>query len=107
MHVSGFDWDDGNLPKCARHGVSKAEIEAMFHGTPMVLPDRTGVGGETRLNAIGLTEAERHLFVVFTIRETGGVALIRPISARYMHQKEIDHYERRTRPKADPGVPDR
>ncbi len=98
MHVSGFDWDDGNWPKCASHGVSKAEIEAMFHGTPMVLPDRTGVGGETRLNAIGLTEAERHLFVVFTIRETDGVALIRPISARYMHQKEIDHYERRTRP---------
>ena len=98
MHVSGFDWDGGNWPKCARHGVSKAEIEAMFHGTPMVLPDRTGVGGETRLNAIGLTEAERHLFVVFTIRETDGVALIRPISARYMHQKEIDHYERRTRP---------
>lgn len=107
MHVSGFDWDGGNWPKCARHGVSKAEIEAMFHGTPMVLPDRTGVGGETRLNAIGLTEAERHLFVVFTIRETGGVALIRAISARYMHQKEIDHYERRTRPQADPDVPDR
>ncbi len=107
MHVSGFDWDDGNWPKCARHGVSKAEIEAMFHGTPMVLPDRTGVGGETRLNAIGLTEAERHLFVVFTIQETGGVALIRPISARYMHQKEIDHYERRTRSQADPRVPDR
>jgi uncharacterized DUF497 family protein len=107
MHVSGFDWDNGNWPKCASHGVSQAEIEAMFHGTPMVLPDRTGVGGETRLNAIGLNEAGRHLFVVFTIRHTGGVALIRPISARYMHQKEIDHYERRTRPQADPGVPNR
>jgi uncharacterized DUF497 family protein len=25
--VTGFQWDDGNWPKCAKHGVSKAEIE--------------------------------------------------------------------------------
>lgn len=34
------------------------------------------------------------MFLVFTIRERHGERFIRPISARYMHQKEIEHYER-------------
>lgn len=36
----------------------------------------------------------RYIFAVFTLRHKGSKLLIRPISARYMHQKEIDHYER-------------
>ncbi len=28
--VSGFDWDDGNIEKCQKHGVSLEEIEALF-----------------------------------------------------------------------------
>lgn len=35
----------------------------------------------------------RHIFVVFTLRDRGADRLIRPISARYMHRKEIEHYE--------------
>jgi hypothetical protein len=31
--------------------------------------------------------------MVFTLRERADALLIRPISARYMHQKEIRHYE--------------
>jgi uncharacterized DUF497 family protein len=31
---------------------------------------------------------------VFTIRERGGRRYIRPVSARYMHQEEIDSYEK-------------
>jgi hypothetical protein len=27
MQIDGVDWDDGNWPKCAAHGVSKADIE--------------------------------------------------------------------------------
>jgi len=27
MKISGFEWDDGNWPKCGKHGVSRAEIE--------------------------------------------------------------------------------
>jgi hypothetical protein len=30
LQVSGFDWDDGNRAKCQKHGVSIAEIEALF-----------------------------------------------------------------------------
>ena len=94
MVISGFEWDEGNWPKCGKHGVSKAEIEYVLGHEPMVWPTRPGLDGETRLSGIGCSEAGRYLFVVFTIRAARGKPLIRPLSARYMHQKEIDHYER-------------
>lgn len=90
--ISGFDWDDGNWPKCASHGVSREEIEQIFDGVPVVMPDPHP--NEPRMRAIGKTKAGRYLFLVFMLRTVEGQILIRPISARYMHQKEIDHYER-------------
>lgn len=95
MKIVGIEWDDGNWPKCAKHGVSKAEIEFALMNTPMVKPDRTPVTSETRFNAVGLTETGRHLFIVFTLRGGDSDRRLRPISARYMHRKEIDRYERR------------
>ena len=35
--VAGFDWDEGNLAKCAKHGVPVDEIEALFLAGPAVL----------------------------------------------------------------------
>jgi hypothetical protein len=32
------------------------------------------------------------MFVVFLMRDIDGQTKLRPISTRYMHQKEIDHY---------------
>lgn len=93
MKFLEFEWDEGNWPKCAKHGVSKAEIEFVLTSTPKVMPDRSPVTQETRFNAIGLTQEARHLFIVFTIRETNLNKRLRPISARYMHRKEIDRYE--------------
>jgi uncharacterized DUF497 family protein len=91
--VSGFQWDDGNWPKCAKHGLSREEIEFVLLHKPMVAPDRTDIG-EARFNAVGRTGEGRHVFVVFTVRRAGSDQVIRPISARYMHRKEVDHYER-------------
>ena len=90
--IAGFDRDDGNWPKCAKHGVSKAEIENILSHEPKVLPDRTG-RGEMRFNAIRRNAAGRYLFIAFAIRAVKGRTVIRPISARYLHRKEIDHYE--------------
>ena len=45
------------------------------------------------MRAIGMTGAGRYVFLVFMLRKIDGQTLLRPISARYMHQKEIDHYE--------------
>ncbi len=79
MKISGFDWDEGNWPKCGKHGVSREEIEAMLLGQPAV--------------TIGKTPAGRYVFLVFMVRKQGTTALLRPISARFMHQKEVDHHE--------------
>lgn len=90
-----FQWDAGNWPKCGKHGVSREEIEYVLSRDPQVLPDRFPVEQEARFNAVGLNAEGRHVFIVFTVREQDGKTAFRPISARYMHQKEIEAYERR------------
>ena len=94
LDAAGFDWDDGNRAKCQVHGVSIAEIEALFARPVAVLPDPEHSNAEERFKAIGTTDVGRHVFVVFTVRDRDGVRLIRPLSARFMHRKEIAHYEK-------------
>lgn len=60
MKIAGFDWDDGNWPKCGKHGVSRAEIEQVLMGEPAVMSDPHP--GEPRMRAIGRTEAGRYVF---------------------------------------------
>ena len=91
MKFAGFDWDEGNWPKCGKHGVSRDEIEQVLLGTPSVMPDPHP--DEPRMRAIGKTAIGRYVFLVFMLRKVDGQAVLRPISARYMHQKEIDYYE--------------
>ena len=93
MRIDGFDWDGGNWPKCAQHGVSREAIEWMLLSTFTVLNDPFD-GIEERMRAIGKDNDGRYLFVVFCIRERNSQTLIRPVSARYMHRKEIERYER-------------
>jgi uncharacterized protein len=92
---SGFDWDTGNNAKCQKHGVPIAEIEALFHGSLNVFPDPEHSEDEERFKAIGQGSSGRYIFIVFTIRRRVRRRLIRPISARYMHQKEVEHYEKK------------
>jgi uncharacterized DUF497 family protein len=80
-------------PHCQKHGVSIAEIEALFRGTPQVAPDLKHAHLEDRLIAVGRTAQGRPLFVAFTIRERFGQPTIRPVSARYMHEREARNYE--------------
>jgi uncharacterized DUF497 family protein len=106
--VSGFDWDDGNWPKCGKHGVTREEIESLFESRPWIFPDEKHSEREQRFLAIGVCHSGRHLFVAFTLRERDGKKFIRPISARYMHRKEVKHYEkwRQERPQAHPETDD-
>jgi len=94
MQFDGFDWDAGNEAKCRKHGVSRAEIEGLFGGMPLIGPDVKHSTEETRFRAIGATKEERYLFVVFTLRRKENNVLIRPISARTMHKKEIASHEK-------------
>ena len=91
--ASGFDWDEGNRAKCERHGVSIAEIETLFAHTVRIAPDPKHSADEDRLIAVGRTSTGRALFVAFTMRTTNKRRLIRPVTARYMHAKEIRAYE--------------
>jgi uncharacterized protein len=81
-------WDDGNWPKCGKHGVSQSEIEHVLAdpATTIVIDP---FEAEERYRAIGRTGDGRYVFLVFAYR---GEAK-RPISARYMHDREIRRYE--------------
>ena len=89
MQFDGFEWDDGNWPKCRQHGLEKSAIEWVLSGTITIFDDPFGPAAERRFRAVGEDAEGRYVFVVFCFREREGKRLIRPISARYMHQKEI------------------
>jgi uncharacterized protein len=83
FEVSGFDWDDGNRAKCQGHGVSIAQIEALFVHGPRIAPDPKHSADEDRLIAVGRTSRGRPVFVAFTIRTKDNRRLIRAVTARY------------------------
>lgn len=91
--VAGFDWDEGNRDKCRKHGVRLEQIEEIFRSAPHVVPALKPSRSEPRYLAIGRDAEGRHIFVAFTFRNRAGQRLIRPISARFMHAREIAHYE--------------
>jgi uncharacterized DUF497 family protein len=88
--VTGFQWDQGNLEKnWLKHGVSPLECEQVFFNQPLVVvPDLKHSQGEERFYALGRTDTDRYLFVVFTVRGRK----LRVISARDMNRKERSVY---------------
>ena len=90
MEFGGFEWDTGNIAKCQTHGLSLTEIESVFSARVLILNDEGNSEEEPRFRAIGVTASGRRAFIVFTRRGKW----IRPISARYMHKKEINRYEK-------------
>ena len=94
LEVSGFDWDEGNRDKCQDHGVPIAEIEGLFRHGPRIAPDPRHSADEDRLIAVGRTSTGRPIFVAFTVRTKDNRRLIRPVTARYMHAREIAAYEK-------------
>jgi len=96
LQANGFDWDWGNRAKCEKHGLSVAVIEGLFARPLAILPDAAHSQRENRFRAIGRTDKGRGVFIIFTLRRKGKSEdlLIRPISARYMHKREIDAFEK-------------
>jgi len=87
-----FDWDDGNINKNEKQGVSPSEIERVFMNRPLLVVPHAHSQGEDRFAALGKTDEDRWLAVVFTLREEK--RRIRPISARPMNRKERKIYEK-------------
>ncbi|MBA7500177.1 hypothetical protein ES704_02930 [subsurface metagenome] len=90
-HVSGFEWNEGNIIKnWERHKVTYFECEEIFFNEPIVVQhDKVHSAYENRYFALGKTDEGRLLFVVFTIRGDK----IRVISARDMSKKERRCYQ--------------
>lgn len=92
--IVGFDWDDGNARKSERHGVSQSEAEQIFFDVRLLMvADTDHSADESRYHALGTTLDGRRLHVTFTLRGDG--TRIRVISARDMHRKERQIYERK------------
>ena len=88
---TGFEWDDGNADKnWQRHRVTRSECEQAFFNRPLVVADDMRHSQtERRYYALGQTDQNRRLFVVFTIRGE----LVRVISARDMNRAERSIYD--------------
>jgi len=99
LPLTGFEWDEGNREKCQTHGVTLEEVEAFFRQERVyVTPDLPHSQQEHRLLAAGRCPLNgRPMFVVFTLRGAGDQRRIRPISARYMHQREARKYAQEDR----------
>ncbi len=91
--VVGFDWDYFNTHKnIFKHDVSLSECEQIFFNLPLIINDDIAHGSEEedRYLALGRTDKNRKLFVVFEIRSKH----IRPISFRDMEKPERAIYEK-------------
>lgn len=88
---SGFGWDEHNAGKNRiGYGVVPTECEEIFFNQPLVIAvDEKHSIKEKRYYALGRTDADRHLFAVFTVRGKD----LRIISARDMNRKEKKAYE--------------
>jgi len=86
-----FEWDGHNVEKnWAIHHVTFWECEEVFFNEPLVVArDAKDSSTEQRFYALGQSNAGRHLFVVFRLRDN----LIRVISARDMTRKEKKVYQ--------------
>lgn len=101
MKVAGIEWDDGNWPKCGKHGVSQSEIEHVLRHMTFRIPDP--FPDEVRFRTAARSPEGRPVFVVYMHRLQDGKTYLRPISARYMHGKEIDRYEQIEKAMAHPA----
>ena len=92
IKLSSFDWDKGNLNKnWKKHKITKEETEQIFFNEPLkVFEDLKHSKIEKRLVAYGITDENRLLTVIFTLRQ----GKIRVISARNQSKKERRYYEK-------------
>jgi len=89
--ILGFEWDEGNINKNEKkHKVSWKECEEIFNNKPLViLPDFLHSNVEKRFEALGRTNDNKQLVIIFTLRAN----FIRIISARLQNKKERKKFQ--------------
>lgn len=90
LKPDGFEWDEGNENKnVVKHSVSNKEAEQVFFNNPAIFDDeKHSSKKERRYYALGRTNSNKLLTIVFTIRKNK----IRIISARPMGKREKKGY---------------
>ena len=90
-----FEWDEANKNKIwLKHKVSTGECEEAFSTEYLFKqPDELHSHKESRHILISKTKKARFLFIVYTLRKNK----VRVVSARGMHKKEQDFYEKEAR----------
>ena len=98
-NCKGFQWDESNSDKnWYLHQVTNGECEEIFFNLPLiVVSDTKHSQQEQRYYALGRTDADRWLFIAFTVRDD----LIRVISARDMNHRETRKYGERIKRDTD------
>jgi uncharacterized DUF497 family protein len=98
-NCEGFQWDEGNSDKnWYLHQVTNSECEEIFFNLPLIVAsDFHHSTNEQRYYALGCTDADRWLFIAFTVRNN----LVRVISAREMNQRETRKYGQRIKRDTD------
>ena len=91
IRIHGFNWDNGNINKATKHGLSIEQIEQFLQTNPFIYPDLKNSKKESRFFAFDKLDA-KILFVAFALRAIDGALKIRVISARYAHKKEWDKF---------------
>lgn len=85
-----FEWDKHNMGHIGKHRVEPGECEQVFFNIPLTVePSIVHPYGEKRCFALGKTNMNRTLVVIFTLRK----AKIRVITARDANKKERINYE--------------
>ncbi len=84
-----FEWDQENLEHIKKHNVTYNECEDVFFNNPVYFRDEKHSNREERLLVYGITNENRLITVVFTIRKDK----VRVISARDQHKKEKEIYK--------------
>lgn len=88
----GFEWDKGNVDKnLNKHGITMDEAESVFvQADAILISDEKHSLKENRYVIIGKSNTFKYLFISFTLRNNQ----VRTISARRMHRKEVEKYEK-------------
>lgn len=85
-----FEWDKYNIEHLCKHKVEQGECEQIFFNIPLIVkPDIIHSCGEERYFALGKTNIDRNLVVIFTVRKEK----LRVITARDANKKERIRYE--------------
>ena len=96
VRIVGFEWDRGNRSNVGSTAFPLRRSRLFcFRRRVRSRSPMSGIRAANRgLSPSAGPRLGRGVFTVFTLRRHGEETFIRPVSARYMHRKEVEYYEK-------------